>query len=343
MLAELDGLSSGQWGLVTTAQAERRGVSRLQMSRLASAGHLRRVGQGVYLDAGSPEGPFTHVQAAWLSAEPGRTAEERVADPGAQQVVVGGATAAFLHEVGDLQPEPVELLVDSARRSRRPGVRYRRRRVPAGDVAMVAGLPVTTIPETIADLIEDQVDLSLVADLLRDAVQDRRVALSAVAAAVDADVFRRLVEAAGLDHDPAERSMAALAARVTDLLGPDYLASLTRSVHEMVTGMITRDLLGTTSPDLLAGLTRDVGADVLPPGLADSLRRQVTDSIRPALEGVRAVAAADVLTNLTSKANLAVPPGLAARSQWAAAVTSATARAAVLPASGSDGDEGVGR
>ncbi|MEZ5199858.1 MAG: type IV toxin-antitoxin system AbiEi family antitoxin domain-containing protein [Micropruina glycogenica] len=39
---------------MTTAQAVRRGVSRLYLSRLADAGLLEQVGQGVYRAAGVP-------------------------------------------------------------------------------------------------------------------------------------------------------------------------------------------------------------------------------------------------------------------------------------------------
>lgn len=326
MLAELDGLSSAQWGLVTTAQAERRGVSRLQMSRLAAAEHLRRVGQGVYLDAGSPEGPFTHVQAAWLAAEPARTAEERLADR-VPQVVVGGATAAFLHEVGDLQPEPVELLVARPRVSRRAGIRYRARLVPVEQVTVVAGLPVTSVARTISDLVDAHTDLSLVADVLRDAVQDRRVTLPAVAELLEPSVFRQLVESAGLSGQRPEQAAIAAAAAVVEALGPEYFASLTRGIHETITATIARDLMGSMNLGGLRELLHENGGSLLPPGLTDSLRLQVAESIRPALEAARAATVAGVPRIPSSAFRLSIPAGAAAASQWASATAATTARA----------------
>ena len=54
-MAALGAIAEERWGLVTTAQAEDAGVSRLLLSRLAAAGVLTRVQQGVYrmaVDAG---------------------------------------------------------------------------------------------------------------------------------------------------------------------------------------------------------------------------------------------------------------------------------------------------
>lgn len=45
-LRELSQITAAQWGLVTTAQAGRRGVSRLYLSRLADAGYLERLAMG---------------------------------------------------------------------------------------------------------------------------------------------------------------------------------------------------------------------------------------------------------------------------------------------------------
>jgi len=39
-------LAAAQWGLLTSAQAAQRGVTRLQLSRLAAAGLLDRIATG---------------------------------------------------------------------------------------------------------------------------------------------------------------------------------------------------------------------------------------------------------------------------------------------------------
>ncbi|MBK6668514.1 MAG: type IV toxin-antitoxin system AbiEi family antitoxin domain-containing protein [Actinobacteria bacterium] len=89
-------LSAPQWGMATTAQASAHGVTRHELSRLAQRGHLDRVAQGIYRDAGAPADAFEGIRAAWLGAEPARTAEERLSDL-PNGVVVMGASAAALY------------------------------------------------------------------------------------------------------------------------------------------------------------------------------------------------------------------------------------------------------
>ena len=55
------------------------------------------------------------------------------------------------------------------RQTQRPEIRFRVRQLPSNSVNVRAGLPVTTVEQTIADLVEARTDLSMVADLLADA------------------------------------------------------------------------------------------------------------------------------------------------------------------------------
>ena len=167
-LRELAEISASQWGLITSAQAAARGVTRLDMSRLADAGDLERVSQGVYKNAGAPAGTFLDVRAAWLSSDPARLAGERLSD-GHRGVVVSGQTAAWLHDIGDLRSNRTELTSPNRRQTQRPDVHYRQRALSEQDVTLREGLPVTTPERTIADLVEDRTDLSVVANALRDA------------------------------------------------------------------------------------------------------------------------------------------------------------------------------
>lgn len=47
-LQQLEFLAAGQWGIITTAQAQREGISRLQLNRLAERGTLSRARRGVF-------------------------------------------------------------------------------------------------------------------------------------------------------------------------------------------------------------------------------------------------------------------------------------------------------
>jgi hypothetical protein len=73
-------VAAGQWGLLTTAQAEYEGVTRLQLARRTSIGVLERVDRGVYATTSSPT-EHRALRAAWLELGPKRTAEERLATP----------------------------------------------------------------------------------------------------------------------------------------------------------------------------------------------------------------------------------------------------------------------
>lgn len=176
-LRQLAELTASQWGMVTTAQAIARGVTRLQVSRLSTEGCLERVSRGIYRDSGAPAERFDALKAAWLSIDPRRTAWERLADK-PPDAVVSGATASYLLNIGDLVPEPYEFTVPTRRQTQRTELRYRVRELPPESLTMREGLLVTTPEQTIADLVEARMDLSLVADVLSDteALDSRRLA-----------------------------------------------------------------------------------------------------------------------------------------------------------------------
>ncbi|MEH6781272.1 MAG: type IV toxin-antitoxin system AbiEi family antitoxin domain-containing protein [Rhodoglobus sp.] len=180
-LRALAEISSGQWGMVTTSQANSQDVSRVQIARLAESGHLERLAHGVYRDAGSSPHEFDDIRAAWLSLDPDRVAEDRVRDA-ETGIVVSGNTAAALHGVGDLLPTPYVFTSPTRRQSQRPDIRFKRRPLAADQITLVAGIPTTGIERTIADLVQDKEDLSLVGDLVGDALRSGTVQLDFLAA-----------------------------------------------------------------------------------------------------------------------------------------------------------------
>lgn len=210
-----------QWGMVTSAQASMRGVSRLQMSRLAQSGHIQRLAHGVYQDAGTPADPSDDLRAAWLSTDPRKTGEERIQDS-THGVVVAGSSAARLHGIGDLWSDRHEFVSPTRRQTQRPQIHHRQRTLDPQDMTLVGGLPTMTPARTIADLLEQIGDLSLVAGALRDAARkgtldvDRLVQLLGPLAErkgfrkhAGSALLSRLLEIAGLDLDSVARRVAA--------------------------------------------------------------------------------------------------------------------------------------
>ncbi|MDR0944709.1 MAG: type IV toxin-antitoxin system AbiEi family antitoxin domain-containing protein [Bifidobacteriaceae bacterium] len=167
-LLKLSELAASQWGMVTTAQANQCGVTRLQLSRLAQDGQLERLSHGVYRDAAVPLDRFAAIRAAWLSINPSLTAEQRISRT-PFDAVAAGATASHLLGLGDLVPEPYLFAVPQRRQTQRPEIRFRLATLPAASVTISQGLPTTTPEQTIADLIREHTDLSSVAQILAGA------------------------------------------------------------------------------------------------------------------------------------------------------------------------------
>lgn len=218
ILAEI---TAYQWGMVTSAQAGLRGITRLDLSRLAADGHLERVAHGVYRNAGAPAGPYADLQAAWLSTDPKPLGAERLANA-TGGVVVAGESAAHLHGIGAFRALRHEFVSPVRRQSQRPAIRYRRCTLDPKDVTLVDGLPVMTMERTIADLVEEVGDLSLVADALRDAADRRDLDLERLCALLTpltgryglnkgdgASLMDQLLEIAGIDATAATRRVAA--------------------------------------------------------------------------------------------------------------------------------------
>ncbi|TCK58315.1 type IV toxin-antitoxin system AbiEi family antitoxin domain-containing protein [Curtobacterium sp. PhB136] len=268
-------LASSQWGMITAAQATARGIARSTLLRRERAGSLERVRAGVYRLPGVPAGQLDDLRAAWLASAPAVPAWERLDDP---DVVVGGAAAAWAHQIGDLYPSTVLLYTRVRRQSKHEDVRYSTRQLPSEDVAVVDGLPVTTRERTIADLLsEPGADLSLVADALRDAERadadldtDHLVALLRPHA-------KRLGHASGVELYEHLRSMTRVdEERLRNLLVHTNLPDLVGALANDRTETVLQSLLGNTANDQI----KAVLAAIRGPLMAD-LNEQVKNAIIP--------------------------------------------------------------
>lgn len=304
------------------------GVSRLDLSRLAKTGHLERLAHGVYKVSSVPSGPFDDLHAAWLSTEPQKMGEDRIKDR-VNGVVVAGETAADLHGIGDFRALRHEFVAAARRQSQRHAIRYRQRCLEPQDVVLVEGLPTMTMERTIADLVDDSKDLSLVGNALSDASRkrtldlDRLRELLAPLAARDGfkkgdgdALLQRLMEIAGIDLD-------ALAARVArdkslgSLVAAKYVSGLRKADLDLIikspemdeslralTESMTAVVQQALKPQLaeLDAISRVAAADVLKTsGMAEALRRSAEQSISPQL--MRALGQGWIRS-----ANLKVPP-----------------------------------
>lgn len=289
-----------QWAMVTSAQARMHGVTRLDLSRLAADGQLERLAHGVYKDAGAPAGPHDDMKAAWLSTDPKTMGEARIKDL-ANGVVVAGESAADLHGIGDFRALRHEFVSPARRQSQRSAVRYRQRILDPRDVTLVDGLPVMTMERTIADLIEEVGDLSLVADVLRDASRKGNLDLERLRSLLaplaqrnglkrgdGASLLDRLMEIAGIDPEAVARRVAAdaslgsrVAASYFDGLSKEDLDRLVmtpemqqtiRSAQESVAAIV-RSAMAPQLAAIDATMARVSANVVTNPGLDEFARR----------------------------------------------------------------------
>ena len=259
-LSALHELTADQWGLFTTAQAKTREVSGMDLQRAARRGQIESVRHGVYRLVGLPHEPLEQLRAAWLALEPSRMAYQRLDDQ--DPVVVMGLTAAWVHQAGDLQPQPYHFASPSRRQSRDPKVTFRRRDTSMLKTRLIDGLPVTTLEQTITDLVHEHLDLTLVADVLREA---------ALQEDFDPDLLHQLLAAEAPGTEESLLRLAGLDATsmVHQLMGTD-LGSILRytAIHDIwktITGPTlpqhgtSQALLEALSPKLqLGGITQDL-------------------------------------------------------------------------------------
>ena len=149
--AILAAIAEQQTGLVSTAQAALRGISRAALSRLMHAEVIVPLRRGIYLMRGNTP-DLLDLRAAWLATNPERDPDADLADG----PVLSHAAAAQVWQAGDLSAWPVDLTVPERRWTRQQDVRYRVRNLPDADITVVNGLPVTTPGRTVADLLDDR-------------------------------------------------------------------------------------------------------------------------------------------------------------------------------------------
>ena len=155
--------------MVTAGQARRLGVSRVDLNRLVNDETLERVAGAarVYRMTGAPEHPdLQAIRAAWLQLGGHLFWHEREQDPDA---VVSHRSAAFARGLGDLIPQAQDFQVATRRRLRRSDLALRIGIIRPGSWEMWRGLPVTTTPVLIQDLLADCEDESGEAGVALDA------------------------------------------------------------------------------------------------------------------------------------------------------------------------------
>jgi hypothetical protein len=265
LLAEVTG---SQWGMVTSAQANARGVSHMNLTRLTESGDLVRLSHGVYKDPGAPGGQHEELRSAWLATDPAKLGYERLGERSGA-AVVSGESAARLHGIGDLRAMKSEFTTPNRKQTQRPDVRYRTRVLPDQDITVREGLPTTSRERTIADLVEDRNDLSIVGNALRDAATQSRLDVDRLAELLsplaerngqrkgDGDaLLEELMRIAGINQESIAKQIASVPS-LGGLITAQYLRSLP-TASDM--GALTAAIASTGQTNIHTRLTEQLGA-----------------------------------------------------------------------------------
>lgn len=145
-----------QAGYFTTAQAKAAGFSAPLLSHYTKTGKFQRVRRGVYRWSAFPEIPNADLFVAWLSVGP--------------KAVLSHDSALALYGLSDLLPSEIHLTVPRTTSRRHRGVRLHTGGLTSEEITQREGLPVTTIPRTLADLIRDGVSEEIVRQAVAEAL-----------------------------------------------------------------------------------------------------------------------------------------------------------------------------
>jgi predicted transcriptional regulator of viral defense system len=156
-------------GVFTTAQAARMGIPRDALHDAVESGRLERVVRGAYRMVGFGSSLTDELAAIWKLTAPAKFSHERMRVADWDGIAVGGSTASALLGIGDLELSPYRLYAPRRINTRNPSGSFARRAVSRAEVTFESGLPVTRPERTVFDLVADDEDLSLVADVLGDA------------------------------------------------------------------------------------------------------------------------------------------------------------------------------
>lgn len=150
-------LALGQYGYVTAEDARRLDIPPGELSKLAHRGGLVQRARGLYRFADVPHGEHDQFAEAVLWGGPG--------------AVLGFDAVLFLHELADVNPTTIRVIVPHrVRRAPRPEFTLIRADVPPEDRTQVFGIPATTVARALIDC-RDMVSATRLHEAIEEALQ----------------------------------------------------------------------------------------------------------------------------------------------------------------------------
>ena len=275
-MTTLAGFTAEQWGMVTTAQAKTVGVDHMTLARLVNTGTLEHLRRGVYAATAAPEDPLRSQKAAWLQFEPRIPAWKR----DRQGWVLSHRSAAQVHGIGDLVAVHMEFTVPNRLTTKHSDIRLWRADLHKQEIAMVDGLPVTTIDRTIDDLLSDHIDAGHAGDMIYDALRRNPAGAPSYAARLARHTRRYGVRGDGFsllnhllaqsNHTLAEATTTPTStpsADISDVAGIKSLVELKAGLPDLITNLPEFKLLLTRVTEIVQDTAIATALAQQPPGI----------------------------------------------------------------------------
>ncbi len=146
-------LAEQQAGYFAARQAATAGFSWDRLVKHSGTGRFQRVRHGIYRLSRFPSSPYEDLFVAWLRCGP--------------KAVISHESALAVYDLSDVMPGQIHVTVPRTASRRRPGIRQHTRPLHPRDLKNREGLPVTSVPRTIADVAK----AGLAEELVRQAIQ----------------------------------------------------------------------------------------------------------------------------------------------------------------------------
>ena len=146
-----------QAGYFTAAQAKASGYSERQLTYYVQVRRFERIRRGVYRLNQYPSSANEDLFVAWLEA--------------GQGAVISHESALALYDLSDALPIEVHLIIPPKASRRHPGLRLHTNHLSEDEITSYGGLPVTTVPRTIADIAASGLAEEQVIQAVRQAIQ----------------------------------------------------------------------------------------------------------------------------------------------------------------------------
>ncbi len=147
-----------QAGYFTTHQAAHAGFSRERLVEHSRTGRFRRVAHGIYRLSQFPSSPFEELFVAWLRCGP--------------KSVISHDSALAVYDLSDVIPSEIHVTVPRSSSRRRKGIRLHTNTLSRrAEVIRREGLPLTSVPRTIADVARAGLDEGQVRRAIQEALK----------------------------------------------------------------------------------------------------------------------------------------------------------------------------